>query len=30
MGGIILKHKDNEIDLSIDNKLNGLREALVN
>ena len=30
IGGIILKHKDNEIDLSIDNKLNGLREALVN
>lgn len=30
IGGIILKHKDNEIDLSIDNKLNGLREALTN
>ena len=30
IGGIILKHKDNEIDLSIDNKLNGLKEALIN
>ena len=30
IGGIIIKHKDNEIDLSIDNKLNGLREALIN
>ena len=30
IGGIVLKHKDNEIDLSIDNKLNGLREALIN
>ena len=30
LGGIILKYKDNEIDLSIDNKINGLQTALIN
>ena len=30
MGGVVLKYKDNEIDLSVDNKLNGLNSVLVN
>tara|TARA_B100001115_G_C15778790_1_gene382887 strand:+ start:215 stop:733 length:519 start_codon:yes stop_codon:yes gene_type:complete len=30
IGGIIIKHKDNEIDLSLDNKLSGLKELLIN
>ena len=30
IGGIITKHKDNEIDLSLDNKLSGLKELLTN
>ena len=30
LGGVILKYKDNEIDLSVDNKLNGLNSVLTN
>ena len=30
LGGVVLKYKDNEIDLSVDNKLNGLNTALTN
>ena len=30
MGGVVLKYKDNEIDLSVDNKLNGLNSVLIN
>ena len=30
LGGVVLKYKDNEIDLSIDNKLNGLNSVLTN
>ena len=30
IGGIIIKHKDSEIDLSLDNKLSGLKESLIN
>jgi F-type H+-transporting ATPase subunit delta len=30
LGGVVLKYKDNEIDLSVDNKLNGLNSVLTN
>ena len=30
LGGVILKYKDNEIDLSVDNKLDGLNSVLTN
>ena len=30
LGGVVLKYKDNEIDLSVDNKLNGLNTVLTN
>mgnify|MGYP001386148272 FL=1 len=30
LGGVVLKYKDNEIDLSVDNKLNGLSSVLTN
>ena len=30
LGGVVLKYKDNEIDLSVDNKLNGLNSVLIN
>ena len=30
LGGVVLKYKDNEIDLSVDNKLDGLKAALIN
>jgi len=30
LGGIILKYKDREIDLSINNKINGLQTTLIN
>jgi len=30
LGGIILKYKDSEIDLSINNKINGLQTTLIN
>ena len=30
LGGIVLKYKDSEIDLSIDNKLDGLNSVLTN
>jgi F-type H+-transporting ATPase subunit delta len=30
LGGVVLKYKDNEIDLSVDNKLDGLNSVLTN
>ena len=30
LGGVVLKYKDDEIDLSVDNKLNGLNSVLTN
>ena len=30
IGGIVIKYRDNEIDLSINNKFDGLKEALIN
>ncbi len=30
LGGVVLKYKDNEIDLSVDNKLDGLNTVLTN
>ena len=30
LGGVVLKYKDNEIDLSVDNKLDGLNSVLIN
>ena len=30
LGGVVIKYKDNEIDLSVDNKLNGLNSVLTN
>ena len=30
LGGVVLKYKDSEIDLSVDNKLDGLNSVLTN